>query len=101
MKSGLIIFLLMSTSAFAQVVNVNWVYHPTKCVAQTTCPDGRVISCSTVGFNYGRGVAPVARNMCASRVILGDFVRCIGYADRPNAFGGVTFVPADYSVSCY
>lgn len=91
----------MSTSAFSQVVNVNWVYHPVQCVGQTVCPDGRTISCATVGFNYGRGVAPVAQNMCASRVIPGNYVRCIGFADQPNVFGGINFVPADYRVSCF
>ena len=101
MRKSLLIMLLFSTSAMAQVANINWVYHPSKCVAQTRCPDGRVISCATVGFSYGRGVAPVARNMCATRVIPGNFVRCVGYADQPNVYDGITFVPADYRVSCY
>lgn len=101
MKSLLTVLVLgFSLSSFAQVVNTGWVYHPSKCVAQTQCPNGQVITCSTVGFNYGNAPRNI-NNMCRSRVIPGRFIQCQGYADTINALGQLVFVPANYPVSCY
>ena len=102
MKKTLLSLLVMvsSVGAFAQYVNTNWVYNRVACTAQTTCPGGKVITCRTVGFNYGNAPA-VANNLCRSRVVPGQFIQCQGYSDTPNAWGGITFVPTNLPVTCY
>lgn len=99
-KLLVLISLLGALSAQAQVVNANWIYHPVQCLAETTCPNGRVIRCATVGFNYGNAPRHI-NNMCRSRVIPGQFIHCQGFADQTDQFGRLVFVPANYPVSCF
>lgn len=102
MKIVGLFLLLASSQAFSQVVpNFNWVYRADTCHAQTVCPDGKVIGCSTVAFNYGRGVPNIRQNNCSMRVIPHEFVRCRGFDDKPVGNGRVLFTRADYIVSCY
>lgn len=102
MKKILIATLVITASfqASAQFANTNWVYNRVACTAQTVCQNGKVLTCRTVGFNYGNAPA-VANNLCRSRVVPGQFIVCQGYSDAPNAFGGVTFVPTNLQVTCY
>ena len=105
MKNFLLVSLFVFASFFtsntsAQYVNANWQYNPTKCVAETICPNGTIINCATVGFNYGN--APrVVNNMCRTRVIPGRLVHCQGFADRVDMYGRVVFVPVNIPVRCY
>lgn len=99
-KLLLIVSLLLTSSVFAQVVNTNWVYNSNVCRAKTVCPDGRVIWCQAVGFNYGN--APrVPNNLCRSRVVPGSFVHCQGFSDQVDNFGRLVFVPVNLPVSCF
>ena len=91
---------MFSFGAYAQFANTNWVYNNRACTAQTVCPNGKLITCKTVAFNYGNAPA-VPNNLCRSRVVPGQFIQCQGYSDAPNAFGGVTFVPTNIPVTCY
>lgn len=93
-------FLMLSFSSMGQVVNTGWSYHPAKCVAQTVCPNGRLITCSTVGFNYGNAPRTL-NNMCRTRVVPGRFVHCQGFADQVDILGRLVFTPANYPVSCF
>lgn len=102
MKKGLLILALAIgfSSAYAQYVNTNWVYNRTACTAQTVCPNGKLITCKTVGFNYGNAPA-YNNNLCRSRVVPGQFIQCQGFSDQPNVFGGINFVPTNIPISCY
>ncbi len=90
--------LLMSTGAFAGFGG--WVFNNSKCVAKTICPNGKVLTCSTVAANYGYGYQTPA-NFCRTRVIPGLAIQCQGFSDKPTVFGGISFVPTNFSLSCY
>lgn len=96
----LLSLMILSSTAFAQYVNTSWQYHPVKCPAQTVCPNGSVITCQTVGFNYGNAPRNY-NNMCRSRVVPGYSVHCQGYADQVDIYGRIIFVSANIPVTCY